>query len=82
MNIAIGVSGLEPMNDMRGEEDDHGRVLKSTIVATADEVASAAQLVMNEKGRHPIAVVRGLKFQTSNHGASDLIREPDQDLFR
>ena len=67
---------------MRGEEDDHGRVLKSTIVATADEVASAAQLVMNEKGRHPIAVVRGLKFQASNHGASDLIREADQDLFR
>lgn len=82
MNVAIGVSGLPPVRDMRGEEDDHGRVLKSTLVAIADEVASAAQLVMSETGRHPVAVVRGLEFEASDDGAVALLRDPARDLFR
>ena len=82
VNVAIGVSGLPPVRDMRGAEDDHGRVLKSTMVAVADEIASAAQLVMGETGRHPVAVVRGLQFEPSEDGAVALLRDPARDLFR
>ena len=82
MNVAIGVSGFEPLADLRGHVDDHGRVLASTLVSVADELASAAQIVMGEIGRVPAAVIRGVGFSPGNVGAGVLLRPPARDLFR
>ena len=82
-NVAIGVSGFEPLEDARGRGDDHGRVLRATVVAVADEMASAAQLVMGEFGGVPAAIVRGSQIQISDSGsARALQRSPETDLFR
>ncbi|MFP6680448.1 MAG: coenzyme F420-0:L-glutamate ligase [Dehalococcoidia bacterium] len=82
-NIAIGVAGIEPLQDSRGEVDDHGRKLKATVVAIADELAAAAQLVMGEFGRVPVAIVRGFYGRESELlGAKALQRNPKTDLFR
>ena len=82
MNVAIGVSGLEPLADLRGRVDDYGRVLSATLVSVADELASAAQIVMGEIGRVPVAVIRGVDFSPGNVGAGVLLRPPERDLFR
>ena len=82
MNVAIGVSGFEPLADLRGHVDDHGRVLASTLVSVADELASAAQIVMGEIGRVPVGVIRGVGFLPGNVGAGVLLRSPERDLFR
>ncbi|MBT3941494.1 MAG: coenzyme F420-0:L-glutamate ligase [Chloroflexi bacterium] len=82
-NVAIGVAGIESLHDSRGQTDDHGRVLKATVVAVADELASAAQLVMGEFGRVPVAVVRGARLtESDSSGAKSLQRSPETDLFR
>lgn len=82
-DVAIGVAGIEPLDDARGRRDDHGRVLLGTVVATADEIASAAQLVMGEFGGVPAAIVRGLQIKMSDSGsARALQRSPESDLFR
>ena len=82
MNVAIGVSGLEPLADLRGREDDHGRLLAATLVSLADELASAAQIVMGEIGRVPVAIIRGVEFKPGESGAGVLLRPPERDLFR
>ncbi|MDA1257593.1 MAG: coenzyme F420-0:L-glutamate ligase [Chloroflexi bacterium] len=83
MNVAIGVAGIEPLDDSRGHEDDHGRMLAATIVAVADEVASAAQLLMGEFGGVPAAIVRGANLDRSDSAdARALQRNPRFDLFR
>ncbi|MEX0762879.1 MAG: coenzyme F420-0:L-glutamate ligase [Dehalococcoidia bacterium] len=82
INVAIGVAGMHPLKDLRGLPDDRGRALTSTIVALADELASAAQLVMGERGRVPAALVRGVQYQESDVGWAPLKRDPARDLFR
>jgi coenzyme F420-0:L-glutamate ligase/coenzyme F420-1:gamma-L-glutamate ligase len=82
VNVAIGVAGFYPLLDSRGERDDVGRELKATIVSLADEIASAAQLVMGETGGIPAALVKGLSLQKSNAGSAMLKRDPARDLFR
>ncbi len=82
-NVAVGVAGIEPLDDARGRADDHGRTLQGTVVAVADEIASAAQLVMGEFGGVPAAIVRGLQIKMSDSGsARSLQRSPESDLFR
>lgn len=82
-NIAVGVAGIDPLDDSRGLGDDHGRMLQGTVVAVADEIASAAQLVMGEFGGVPAAIVRGLQIKSSDSGsARSLQRSPEFDLFR
>jgi coenzyme F420-0:L-glutamate ligase/coenzyme F420-1:gamma-L-glutamate ligase len=85
VNVAIGVAGLPAVEDLRGTPDDRGRVLETTVVALADEVAAASGLVMAKAGRAPAALVRGVRPQdphaTPGRGA-DLVRSPADDLFR
>ena len=82
-NIAVGIAGFEPLEDARGLGDDHGRVLHATVVAVADELASAAQLVMGEFGGVPAAIVRGARITSSDSaGAGLLQRSSKTDLFR
>jgi coenzyme F420-0:L-glutamate ligase/coenzyme F420-1:gamma-L-glutamate ligase len=83
VNVAIGCAGIAAVVDLRGTPDDRGRVLEATIVALADELAAASGLVMGKAARVPAAVVRGLPPPPGPPGrARDLVRPPDEDLFR
>ena len=82
-DVAIGVSGLAGVVDLRGQPDAHGRALQVTEVAVADEVAAAAELVMGKAARVPAALVRGLDPAWEREGSGrELIRPPSEDLFR
>jgi coenzyme F420-0:L-glutamate ligase/coenzyme F420-1:gamma-L-glutamate ligase len=81
-NVAIGVSGLAPLRSYLGERDPAGYLLQATILAVADELASAAELVMGKLDRIPVAIVRGLGLVTSDEGSKPLLRDPARDLFR
>jgi coenzyme F420-0:L-glutamate ligase/coenzyme F420-1:gamma-L-glutamate ligase len=82
-DVAIGVSGLAAVVDLRGETDALGRELQVTEVALADEVASAAELVMGKSRAVPVAIVRGLDPAWFRDGSvKELIRAPQDDLFR
>lgn len=81
-DVAIGISGIPAILDLRGERDTWGRTLEVTEVAVADEVAAAADLVMGKAGGIPAVVVRGLELPDSDGRAADLVRPPEEDLFR
>jgi coenzyme F420-0:L-glutamate ligase / coenzyme F420-1:gamma-L-glutamate ligase len=82
-DVAIGVAGLAAVVDLRGETDALGRELQVTEVAVADEIASAAELVMGKSRGIPAAIVRGLDAAWRREGsARELIRAPRDDLFR
>jgi coenzyme F420-0:L-glutamate ligase/coenzyme F420-1:gamma-L-glutamate ligase len=83
VDVAIGVAGIAAVLDLRDTPDDRGRTLQVTEVALADELASAAELVMGKAARVPAAIVRGLDrawFRDST--ARELVRDPSDDLFR
>jgi coenzyme F420-0:L-glutamate ligase/coenzyme F420-1:gamma-L-glutamate ligase len=80
-NVALGLSGLAPLIDYRGQVDSCGRRLQATLLAVADELAAAAELVMGKTAGIPVAVIQG--FQSPGDGfGKDLIRPPQEDLFR
>lgn len=83
INIAIGVAGMSPFHDYRGEYDEHGYELRATVIAAADEIASAAELVMGKLDRRPVAVVRGYDYVHSDTASGrELVMDPAKDLFR
>jgi coenzyme F420-0:L-glutamate ligase / coenzyme F420-1:gamma-L-glutamate ligase len=84
-DVAIGCAGLGPLDDWRGLTDSHGRELKATLIAAADELAAAADLVRTKVAMEPAVLVSGADRHVSaddGPGAAALIRSPDQDLFR
>ena len=81
-DVAIGVAGLDPLLDYVGQRDRYGYELKVSIVAVADELASAAELVLGKTTDQPVAVVRGYPFRPGEFNASRLVRDPSKDLFR
>ena len=81
-NIAIGVAGIRALRDYRGTPDDYGLVLKTTNMAIADELASAAELVTGKTARVPVAIVRGYSYSKGPDGAGTLLRDRANDLFR
>jgi coenzyme F420-0:L-glutamate ligase/coenzyme F420-1:gamma-L-glutamate ligase len=81
-NVAIGVAGMNPLKDCRGELDDHGKALSATVLAVADEIAAAAGLLMRKTARIPVVVVRGYDYERGNSSAAALIRSKERDLFR
>ena len=82
VDVAIGVSGLEVILDLRGTHDAQGRELKVTEVAVVDEIAAAADLAMGKAAGVPAALVRGLAVPRGEGRAADLIRPPEEDMFR
>lgn len=83
-DVAIGVAGLQPLDDHTGRPDAHGRTLEMTVIAIADELASAADLVKGKVDEVPVAIVRGMHAcvtQEDGAGAAVLIRPIDEDLF-
>lgn len=82
VNVAIGIAGLQPLVDYRGCLDSQGRRLESTVVALADEIAGAAEIVMRKTSRLPVAVVRGVSEWMGEGRARTLVRDAARDLFR
>ncbi len=82
VNVAIGVAGMLPVMDYRGSVDQFGVELKVTTIATADEIASAAELVMGKADRVPAAVARGVRYRRGRGSAWALVRQAEDDLFR
>ena len=81
VDVAIGVSGLPSILDLKGTTDTHGNELHVTEVAVIDEIAAAADLVMGKATGIPAAIVRGLDLHGDGR-ATDLVRPPEEDLFR
>jgi len=82
VNVAIGVSGLEPLDDLRGACDHSGRPLQSTTLAVADELAAAAGLAMPKSAGIPVALITGFDWKRGQGSAQKLLRPPEKDLFR
>src|SRR3989304_2056931 len=84
INVAIGVAGIKPIRDRRGEKDLFGYVLRIKQTAVADELASAAELVIGQANEGiPAAIIRGDNYQTTeNASAKELTRPQEADLFR
>jgi coenzyme F420-0:L-glutamate ligase/coenzyme F420-1:gamma-L-glutamate ligase len=82
VNVAVGSAGIEALVDLRGHPDAAGREMKATVIAVADELASAADLAGGKVDQRPVVVVRGYGWRSSPAGASVLIMEPERDLFR
>ena len=80
-NVAIGAAGIEVLRDLRGHHDPVGYELHSTVIALADEIASAAELVMGKTERVPAAIIRGLDAAGEGAG-KDLVMPAELDLFR
>lgn len=81
VNVALGVAGLAPLRDLRGSPDRNGRIMESSVQADADELASAAELVMGKAEGVPAAIVRGLWTLGPAGSGRDLIRPAAEDLF-
>jgi coenzyme F420-0:L-glutamate ligase/coenzyme F420-1:gamma-L-glutamate ligase len=82
-DVAIGVSGIAAVVDLRETPDALGRILHVTEVAIADEIAGAAELVMGKSAGVPVAIVRGLDASWFREGSyRELVRPPAEDLFR
>jgi coenzyme F420-0:L-glutamate ligase/coenzyme F420-1:gamma-L-glutamate ligase len=81
-DVAIGVSGMYPLTDYRGQRDPYGYPLEASILAAADELAAAAELVMGKTAGIPVAIVRGYPYNRGPGTARDLLMQPERDLFR
>ena len=80
-DVAIGVAGMRPLLDLRGEHDARGYELSSTMIAVADELAGAAELVMGKANGVPAAIVRGYAVAPGDGSAAELVMPPERDLF-
>jgi coenzyme F420-0:L-glutamate ligase / coenzyme F420-1:gamma-L-glutamate ligase len=87
VNVAIGAAGIAPLVDLRGTPDADGRVMQSTVIAVADELASAADLAGGKTGGRPVILVRGYEVQVpapgpgEETGAASIVMERSRDLF-
>jgi len=83
VDVAVGVAGMKAIKDERGSKDRHGYELKAAVAAVADEIASAAELVMGKRDGVPVVIVRGYQLEKQEDGsAKELLRPEAEDLFR
>lgn len=82
VNVAIGLAGLLPLVDYRGQYDPYGYLMSTTLMAVADELASAAELAMGKVDQRPVALVRGYAYQSGTGSGQQLVMPPERDLFR
>ena len=80
-DVAIGVAGMAPLLDLRGRRDTRGYELQGTVIAVADELAGAAELVMGKSRGIPGALVRGYEVPAGEGRATDVVMPPERDLF-
>ncbi len=81
VNVAIGLAGMHPFNDCRGQVDPHGHLLEASVIATADILCASADLVMGKCEGVPAALIRGVEYQPIAGCARDLIRPWKDDFF-
>ena len=82
-NVAVGVAGIKPIKSYIGKKDMFGKQLRVTEIAVADEIASAAELVMGKLGGIPVAIIRGYGYEKDTRASSKpLVRKKKTDLFR
>ena len=83
VNVAIGAAGIEALDDLRGTPDAQGREMLSTVIAVADELASAADLAGGKVAQVPVVLVRGYAYQrpAADGGAATLVMPRELDLF-
>jgi coenzyme F420-0:L-glutamate ligase/coenzyme F420-1:gamma-L-glutamate ligase len=81
-NCAIGISGLSPILDYAGTLDSFEKILRVTAIAIADELSSAAELVMGKTLKCPVAIIRDYSFNIEEHVINELIRPDNEDLFK
>jgi len=83
VNVAIGVAGFNPLLSYVGQPDAHGKTLHTTVIAVADELAAAAELVTGKVLGVPVAIIKGYPYQPMENASNQaLIRPPEKDLFR
>ena len=83
VGVAIGLAGMHPLTDRRGDPDLMGRTLQVTVIGTADELAAAASAVMGQADEGiPVVIIRGARYQPGEGSLKDLLRPRAQDLFR
>lgn len=82
VNIAIGVAGLAPLLDYRGQPDPYGYIMSASVMAVADEIAAAAELAMGKVDQRPVAVVRGYQYAPGAGSGQQLVMRPERDMFR
>jgi len=82
INCAIGISGMNPILDYAGTKDSFDKTLRVTAIAIADELCSAAELVMKKTTNCPVAIIRGYDFKNEPSSINGLIRPEKEDLFR
>jgi coenzyme F420-0:L-glutamate ligase/coenzyme F420-1:gamma-L-glutamate ligase len=80
-DVAIGVAGMRPLLDLRGTNDARGRPLATTVIAVADELAGAAELVMGKAAGIPAAIIRGYAVPDGDGSARELVMPHERDLF-
>ena len=81
-DVALGVAGLKPLRDYRGETDSYGYELRASVTALGDEVSSAASLIMGKTNRMPVVLVRGYEMEQGAGSGQELLRLEEEDLFR
>ena len=81
-DVAIGVAGMDPVADYRGTNDAHGYPMEASVLAVADEIAAAAELVMGKTDGIPVAIVRGYSYSPASGSARALLMPPERDMFR
>ncbi len=82
VNNAIGVAGMQALADYRGQYDPYGYEMHASMIAVADELAGAAELVMGKIDRIPVALIRGYHYQPGDVDGKSLLRNPATDMFR
>ena len=80
-DVAIGVAGMTPLLDLRGQPDARGRELQGTVICVADELAGAAELVLGKSRQVPAALIRGYSVPEGDGRATDIVMPRDRDLF-
>lgn len=82
VNVAIGLAGMQAVHDYTGMHDPQGYELRVTSLSIADELAAAAELVMNKLDQVPVAIIKGYAYPPGDGSLSQLVRNPEFDLFR
>jgi coenzyme F420-0:L-glutamate ligase/coenzyme F420-1:gamma-L-glutamate ligase len=83
IGMAIGVAGMDPLMDMRGQTDLFGYVMERTIINRADEIAASASMLMGQTtARLPVVIVRGASYWPGAGSSRSILREPWKDMFR
>ncbi len=82
-NVAIGVAGFNPLLSYVGQEDSHGNMMYTTVIAVADELAATAELVTGKVRGVPVSIIKGYPYEPMENASHEsLLRSPDKDMFR